>query len=268
MKKILVLLLTIAAICCIFAVSYAEDTVLADTDKVCIKVKSMETSSNKFTMKVYLENKSDVTAMFAIEKTVVNGYVADPFWAMEVAPGKKANDTISINGLSDKGITGDVSIIEFTFRVYDSNDWSADDFLKQSFTLYPLGEDKATIVEREGQATDTVVADNKNVTIIVTGYGEDKIWGYTTYVYLVNKTDKTLMFAAEDCSVNGFMMDPFWATEIPPHARSFDGIRWNSRSFEENDIEKVEEIEMTFRAYDSDDWMADDAFKGTTKLKP
>lgn len=268
MKKVLISLGLLLTLCFVLASAHADEIVLADTDNVCIKVKSMETSGDTFNMKLYLENKSNVTAMFTIEKTVANGYVADPFWATEIAPGKKANEVISIYRLSDNGIADDVSIIEFDIRAYDSNDWMADNLFKQRFTLYPLGEDKATIKEREVLDTDTVIADTKDVTIIATGYDVDRIWGYTARIYLENKTDKTLMFTCEDVSVNGFMIDPFWATEIPPHARSYNSISWSSSSFEENDIEEVEEIEITFRAYDSDDWMADNTFKKTVILKP
>ena len=268
MKKGLFLIISIALLSCIFALASAEEVVIVDNNDVCIRVKSAETSGDNFEMKLYLENKSNVTAMFSIEDTVVNGYVAEPFWANEIGPGKKANSTVRISNLSSHGITEIVNSIMFTMRVYDSNDWSADDLFKDRFVLFPTGEKNAHITERAPKSTDITIVDNDKISIIVTGFGEDRIWGYIANTYLVNKTNKTLMFSADDGYINGFSMEPFWATELPPKSRSYSNISWSNSSFEENDITSVDEIELTFRVYDSDDWMADDVYKDTVTLHP
>lgn len=87
-------------------------------------------------------------------------------------------------------------------------------------------------------------------------------------MYLVNKTDKVLMFSVNDVSVNGFMCDPFWASEVPVNAREYTSMSWFSSSFEENGITDVKEIELTFRVYDSNDWFAKDVYKETVILNP
>lgn len=268
MKKIALLLALLIA-CCLFVVASADEIVLADTKNAYIKIKSMETSGNNFEMKLYLENRSSsINEMFSIDKMVINGYTVDPFWASEIAPGKKANDIVTVYSLSDSGITEDANIVEFTFSIYNNDDWMAGSLLNERFTIYPLGEDKVSIKERVTQESDIVVVDNDDIAIIITGFGNDRIWGYTAYGYFVNKTDKMLMFSCEDCSVNGFMADPFWATEIPPHARGFSNISWSSNTLEENDIETVEEIEIKFRVYDNDNWMADEIYEEVTILNP
>jgi hypothetical protein len=50
--------------------------------------------------------------------------------------------------------------------------------------------------------------------------------------------------------------------------RSYREISFAASDFEENDISEVEEIEFTLRAYDSDDWFADDVFKETMTYNP
>jgi len=104
--------------------------------------------------------------------------------------------------------------------------------------------------------------------VIVTGFSEDSIWGYTVNVYLVNKTDKELMFAADDVSVNGFMADPFWACSLGGEKVCFTSMSWSNSVFEENGIETVEDIEMNLRACDANDWNANDAFNEVVTLKP
>lgn len=67
---------------------------------------------------------------------------------------------------------------------------------------------KASTVEREAQSTDIVLFDNDSCSMTVTGFEHDDICGYTVKAYLVNKTDKDLMFSCNDASINGYMGGP------------------------------------------------------------
>lgn len=163
---------------------------------------------------------------------------------------------------------GDYTDIELTFRVYDSDDWSADEAARETVHIYPYGEDKAVRFVRETKATDNVIVDNDDVTVIVTGYEKDDIWGYTVNLFLVNKTDKNIMFSADDASVNGYMADPFYATTVVAGKCAFSSMSWSDSMLEDNNITAVEEIEFKLRAYDSNDWSGGDFFNETVTLKP
>ena len=82
-------------------------------------------------------------------------------FASEVAAGKKANEEInfSTDTLEENGIV-EYTDIELTFKVYDSNDWSADPVGKETIHVYPYGEENAVAFVREAQATDNVIIDN------------------------------------------------------------------------------------------------------------
>ena len=217
-----------------------------------------------------IENKStDKTYMFSVVDAAINGVQTDPFFATEVSAEKEANSDISFfdQELLTNGI-GDFTDIELVFRVYDSNDWSADDVANVTVHIYPLGEEKAAVFSREGQPTDITIVDNDNVSVIVTGYSIDDIWGYTMHLYLVNKTNMNLTFSADEVSVNGIMADPFWASTIGAGRVSFEAMSWFDSTFEENGITDVEEIEMKLRIYNSDDWSADDIYSETIVLNP
>jgi len=274
MKKFLLSVLLPVVLC--FAVApalagaglSAEAVDLADTDKVLIRLTDMELSDDDLTLKFYFENRSDITAMFSINSSVVNGYAVDFLCAVEVAPGQKSNQSVVVYDLAEYGITDAVSMIDLEFRVFDSNDWFADDLLRQHFVLYPLGEENAVIREREPQDSDTLLTDNDSVSVTVLGFGEDPLWGYTAYIYLVNKTDTPLTFSCDDVSVNGFMVDPFWAENVPANARCYSEISWPDARLKENGIETVEEIEFTLSAHDSYDWMADNVLDETYVINP
>lgn len=116
-----------------------EDIVLADNENLTFKITAVENDAVwGYTMKVFLENKTDQDLMFSLNDVSVNGFMCDPYWAHTVAAGKKSNTTISWfeSDFAENGIEA-VDEITFTLRVYDSNDWSADDILNETFTVNP-----------------------------------------------------------------------------------------------------------------------------------
>ena len=237
------------------------EMVAIDNEECAIKIIGIEADNMwGFTVKALLENKSaDKTYMFSVETAAINGVQCDPFFATEVAAGKKSNEEISFTDdvLEENGIT-EYTDIELTFRVYDSNDWTADAVAKETIHIYPYGEDKAVNFVREAQDSDNVIIDNDYVSVIVTGYEEDEILGYTVNLFLLNKTDKNVMFSVDEASVNGFMADPFYATSVSAGKCAFSSMSWSDTTFEENSITEVETIEFKFRAYDEDNWSGDD----------
>lgn len=122
--------------------------------------------------------------------------------------------------------------------------------------------------EAEKAFEEIVLVDNESVTVKITGIENDPIWGYTLKAFVENKTDKELMFTVQNVSVNGFMCDPYWAVSVDAGKKSNTSISWLESDLEENGIENVEEITFTLRAYDSNDWLAEDIVKETFTVKP
>lgn len=248
-----------------------EEIVVVDNEFCTIKITGINPDNMwGYTVNTFLENKStDKTYMFSLDGASVNGIHTEPLFATEVAASKKSNAEISFMDPIFKDFdVKDFTDIELSFRVYNSDDWSADDLAKENINVYPLGQDKALKFERPSQQSDTVLVDNDLVSIVVTGYENDDIWGYSANLYLVNKTDKEVMVSVDDVSVNGYMADPFWATTVKPGKVRFSSMSWSDTVFEENSISEVESIEMKLRVYDAKNWNAKDIHSGTITLNP
>lgn len=111
--------------------------VLADNEDVTFTVTGVDAENIwGYTLNVFIENKTDKTLMFSVDSVSVNGFMCDPFWACEVAPGMKANEEISFSESDfEKNGIETVTEITFTLRVYDSNDWTDSDILNKTFTI-------------------------------------------------------------------------------------------------------------------------------------
>ncbi len=249
------------------------DEVLVDDETCTFTIKKARVDPLwGFTLEVFCENKtSDKTLMFSMDGVSINGYMEDPFWAKEVAPGKMTNEDVSFSSTLFEDLQiASADEIRFTLKVYDSEDWGADDFVNDVFTVYPTGltADRIVCPERRTTAAEQVVVDNGDFCFVILEQEDDPIWGYTLHCYLENRTDKTLMFTWDDVSVNGFMASPYWGEEVAPGMRSYNDVIFPKTDFEKNGITQVEQIEYTMRAYDSDDWLADDIFNETMTYTP
>ena len=251
-------------------ISFTE-FVAVDNEECMIKIKSIDPDNFwGYTIKVQLENKSDSkTYMFSVDSAAINGVKSVAFFATEVAAGKKANDEIifTTSDLKENGINN-FTDIELSFRVYDSNDWLADDVANESVHVYPFGEENATKYVREVKNTDNVLFDNENLTVIVTGYSDDNTLGYDVELFLVNKTDTELWFTADEESVNGFMIGSSFVASVPAGKCAFETMTWYDSYLEENEITEIEEIEFLLRVYDMDDLFDGDILNEVVKLNP
>lgn len=223
-----------------------------------------------YTVKVLLENKTeDKNYMYTVEYAAINGVNVSASCYSTVAPGKKTNDRVTFTDyfLEEQDI-GEYTDIELTFRVYDNDDWSADDVVKETIHVYPKGKKNAQVFEREIVASDTVIVDNEYVTLIVTEYITDNEYEYAVNTYLVNKTDKNLIFTSENESVNGFMMRSLFYEDLRANHVAFESMSWSKEELEDNNITDVDEIKFTLRVYDNDSWIDDEIINETFKLNP
>ena len=248
-----------------------EEIVVVDNDNCTIKITGIDPDNMwGYAVKAYFENKSaDKTYMFSVTSAAVNGVEADPFFAAEVAAGKKSNEEITFTNseLEENGV-GDFTDIELNFRVYDSNDWMADDIAEETVHVYPYGEENAVAFVRTPGEEDVVLADNEYASVTAIGYEWDDIWGYTVNIYIVNKTDTSIMVSVDEASINGYMADPFYATSVGAGKCAFSEISWYEDDLEANGITEVENIEFALKVYDENDWTADDFINEAVTLNP
>ena len=220
---------------------------------------------------VLCENNSDSTLLFTWNNTAVCGYMYEPYWAEEVAPGKKVNSTLDFDTyeLEKMGITS-VDEIFFTLSVIDAENFLDAPLVNQGFRIYPTGKTANQVVYPDyvHKNGETVIAENDVLTFIIESVEDEVSEFYTLNCYVANHTGKNLMISWDSVSVNGFMVDPFWATSVAAGMQAFSQINFLRSDLEEQGIEDVSEIEFTILAYDDDNWDADYLLSETYTFNP
>lgn len=220
-----------------------------------------EDEIHDYYISLYLENKSsDTDYIFDIDVCAVNSVEVKSAGAFTVPSGKVALEKFYITeaALTEIGIT-DITDIFLDMKVYNENSWDEEYVADASVNIYPKGKDKAVPYVREAKDTDTVIADNSEVSIIVTGLSDNDVLSCQDLnFYFINKTDKELMLTIEEVSVNGNMMDPFFATSVLPGFSKFSNASWFDEDLSENGIDEITEIVFTMIVRDENDWDSDD----------
>jgi len=216
-------------------------------------------------------NKTDRTLMFSWDMVSVCGYMYDPMWAVEVAAGKTANSSVDLDtyALEKMGVVS-VDEVTFTLRAYDSENWMEAPIVQESYTIYPTGLTAETLVlpQHPDSASQVVIAEDENVRFVIEDVNVEDSTEYILSVYMENKTDRNLMYSWDLVSVNGQMIDPFWATYVAAGKRACSEISFFRSDLEESGIADVSDIEFTLMVSDYDNWEAGPLLEETYTYNP
>ena len=238
------------------AIPVTEAVTLVDTDQLTFTVTEYRTNEHLgLEMHVYCENKTDATMMFSLDSVSVCGVMFDPFWAEEVAPGKKVNSVVYFDtfALEEMGVKSPDEI-SFRLYVFDNERWMDEPFLDDRFSVYPTGLTPEQVVYPQHQPSSgqTVIMDNDSLVFIVERVDDTQSGFYTLDCYIANRTDRDLLVSWDGVSVNGFMVDPFWAAAVGAGKQLYTQVSFPESELLNQGIEIVDEIEFTLTAMDYD----------------
>ena len=230
-----------------------EETVVLDRDGLKITAKSLATDDIFGPgIKLLIENNSDKSVTVQARNASVNGYMVETMFSTDVAAGKKANDTLTFmsEDIKTAGITT-IADMEFSFHVFDSTSWD---------TIFDSEPVRLETSAAEGYTysfddSGNKVYDENGIEIVVKGLSEDGSWlGPAVIVYVYNSSNRDFTVQARDVSINGFMVDPIFSSDVVAGKHAVDTITFMSSELEENEIESIESIELAFHVFSMDTW--------------
>ena len=110
----------------------------------------------------------------------------------------------------------------------------------------------------EVSVAETVLVDNDQVTMTVTGFDPAGYWGPTFEVLLENKTDQDLRFRLDGTAVNGVMSDPYWSEGVPAGKKTYSELGWETESLQQIGVNYIQTVTGQLHVYDSESY--DDVF--------
>ena len=230
-----------------------SETVLLDEGGVKITAKSFDPDSLFGPeIKVLIENNSDKDLTIQTRKSSVNGYMAETMFSADVVAGKKANDSITFmsSELEACGIET-IADFEFAFHIFTTADWEP--YLDSS--MIQLKTSAADSYQYSFDDSGEIAYNDGGVKIVVKGLSEDaSFMGSSILVYLENNSGRDITVQARDVSVNGFMLDPIFSSDVLNNKHAVSTITFLSDDLATNEITKIETVELSFHIFDYSDW--------------
>lgn len=200
-------------------------------------------------IKLLLENNSDKTVRVGCSALIVNNYMINDLFSSEIAPGKKANETMNLSSSQLKAAGIDtVGQVEMYFHIYDSETY--DKILDTDcITVKTSAFDRMDTTPND---TGTELYNQDGIRIVGKAVDEDSFWGTAILLYCENTSGKNVGIQVEEMSINGFMMNPVFSTTVYDGKMAFDDITIFSSDLKDNGITAIEEVELKFHIFEAD----------------
>ena len=226
-----------------------NETVLVDEEGVKITAKSLETGGLfGDEIKLLIENDSGKDLTFQCRNASVNGYMVETMMSVDVANGKKANDSLTFMK-ADLNICeiSTIADMEFSFHIFTSDDWET--YLDTA--QIQLKTSVADTYQYTFDDSGDLIYDDNGVKVVLKGMDSNiSIMGPSLIVYIENNTDKNITVQSQDVSVNGFMINTIFSADVVAGKHAIDTITFMNSELEENDIESIETVEISLIGYD------------------
>lgn len=230
-----------------------EEQVILDENDIKITLKSIEYSGIFGpSLQLLIENNSSDSVTIQTRSSSVNDVMIETLFSSDLMPGKKANDEIIFmeSTLKHAEITT-IKDIEFIFHVFNSENWN-EIFDSEVIKIKTSAND--SYVQKYDDSGQEVM-DEKDIRIIMKRVNtSDSFWGADVYVYIENNSNKNITVQARDVSINGFMIDPIFSSDVVSGKKSFDTITFFEEDLEKNNIESIDDMEISFHIFESDGW--------------
>ncbi len=224
------------------------EQVIYEQDGLKVTATGLEESRTGIQLKLTVENSADCTYIVQARNVSANGIMVDPSMSIDVAAGKKANGKMRLSSreLEDAGIS-QIHSLEFNLHIFPEDDF-----------MDGIDSDLITLTLSDGEESKSVdgevLYDADGLKIISTGLKESELFGTALGLYLENSSDQALTVQCRDLSINGIMIDGVFSCDLMPGKKAYDEITVFSSQLEENDIEEIENAELSFHIVNADDW--------------
>lgn len=230
-----------------------HETVLVDEAGIKITATGLESDAIFGSeLKLLIENNSGKDLTFQCRNASINGYMAGTVMSVNVASGKKANDSLTFMEADLEACKIDaIADMEIAFHIFDTSNWktyldtSAIQVKTSIADTYPYRYDDSGNLAYEGNG----------VKIVVKGLSEESsILGPSIVVYIENTSGQNLTVQTRDVSINGFMVNATFSCEIAAGKRAVDAITFLESDLEKNGITAITDVELSFHIFDSETW--------------
>lgn len=173
-------------------------------------------------IEIYLENRMDVVMEVEADDCMVEGFMDDPYWSVELPAGGMAKECLSWSDWTEVPTR-----IEFTLkgRTYE-DDYDAPT-VRKACAIYPYGEENVAQFTYTPDENDVTFVDTEDLLVVMTNLAMDNnAQDVCLYMYVENRSDAEVQVGLRNAVADGYLNDPHWQHELLPGAKQRSVVRW------------------------------------------
>lgn len=221
-----------------------NETVLIDDDTLTITaLEYLNEKDTDDTLKLRIENKSESDLYVQMDRAELNGYTVTPYLYESVTAGKKANSSVYMDNysLKEAGIEK-IGTIKLSFYTTNADGYTT----LQKYEPVVLETNYAGKEDVNNTIGGETLYDENNLVIEAKYFEKDDYDQPYLFFYFENNTDELHTFSLENLSVNGCMINNYHVRYANAHSKAVYIVTIYQQELDENDIDKVEDIEFGF----------------------
>lgn len=225
-----------------------SETVVFDNGDFKLTAKEIDFSDDyDVRVKFLAENNTANTVSIVGSDFSINGITMYCNFYIELAPGKKANDFLEISR-DDLDYVGIENIA--TIQAQDTYIYNKDTSKKILDFQFSLETSISEGYQQEIDSNGQTVYDQNGILIKYRGIVPGSFGGEELEFYVENNSDSNIGVYVDDVSVNGFMVYGSMVAHAYPHCVTYETLDFSTSDLEENDIDSIDEISVSFYGYD------------------
>lgn len=203
-------------------------------------------------IKLLIENNGTDSIGVGCDALIVNDYMISDLFSSQVAAGKKSNEVVYLSTSSLKAAGIDIiGKIEMQLHLYDPDTYMST-YTSDMITLQTNHYNEMdTTPNDEGQE----LYNDGGIRIVGKYVDENSFWGNAIVLYLENNTSQNICVQCDDMSVNGYMVTPYFSSTVYSEKKAIDEITLMQSDLDDNGITSVDDVELTFRIINPDNYM-------------
>lgn len=225
-----------------------EEQVLIDQDGLKITATEYVTDSIWGDgINLLIENNGSSDVGIGCDAVIVNDYMLSDLFSSTVTAGNKANETVDLysSQLEEAGIEN-VGKIELYFHTYDPSTYMT----IQDFDCVTIETSNFASMDTTANEEGQELYNANGVRIVGKYVNESSFWGMGVLLYIENTSGQEVTVSCESMSVNGFMVNPFFSSNVYDGKKAISEATIFESDLEANGITEVETIEIKFNIYD------------------
>jgi len=228
-----------------------DEQVLLDHEGIVITLQSLNTDNMLGpSLKVLIENNGSKDVLVQTRNSAINGVMIEGVLSYVVVAGNKANNEILF--MSSELETAQIETIkdiEFSLLIADPESFTE---IYSSDTINITTSADESFVQSYDDSGFVALDQNDFKVVVKKLDSEDSFWGADIYLYVENNSDKNAVMQVRDVSINGFMVEPLFSSDVLAGKKAFDPILFLESDLKDNNIESINDLEFYFTIFDSD----------------